>query len=187
MSGEVKMLGQKTSLFWVDSSAAISATLLAATSGSGTGISLATWATDVTAQKITDFTKAIADGYTLNPTDSDTDDTAMVSDLTNAQRRGNANYEGDFQFAMERNPVTNATSIFLAAYTKFKNRGVTGWWVQRIGKQFTSPLIVADKVHCYYFSNDNGLEEETDGGGPIWFHVPFRQQGQMRRNVAVAA
>lgn len=187
MSGELKMLGQKTSLWWADQSSATAASLLAASSGSHTGVSLAAWNTDVTADKIHDFTRAIADGYTLNPTDSDTDDTAMVSDLTNAQRRGNANYEGDFQFAMEKNPTTNNDSVFLEAYETFLHRGVMGWWIQRIGYQYTVPLAAGHKLHCYYFSDDNGREEETDGGGPIWFHVPFRQQGQLRRNVVVAA
>jgi hypothetical protein len=165
------MQGQKTTLWWID----VSATCVPGIPA----ISLALWNADVTSGKVTNFTPAIQAGYTLNPTDSDTDDTAMVSDVGNAQRRGLYNYEARFQFAMEADVVTNTTSIYLAAYNKFKTRGVQGYWARRIGYPQSLALAVGHALRCFYVQSFSPKILDSDKGKPIWLEINYGQQGYM--------
>lgn len=176
-----KMIGQRKNLWWVKSTAGVAATIPAGT------ISKATWDTGVTAGDIIDLSAAIAEGYTLNPTGSDTDDTRMVTDVSNVERRSGYNYEGSMQFAREADTVTNTTSIFEKAFQLFKAGGVNGFWVRRTGYLYTTALATGHKLDAFQFVSDLPRDVETDGGGPIWLEVPYRPSGVMKLNIAVSA
>lgn len=174
-----KMFGALTTIWWMDSDAASVADLPA--------ISLAHWTTDITGTKVTNFTDAIVAGYTLNPTDSDTDDTSMLGDATNAKTRGLYNYEAKFQFAREADPVTNATSIYEAALTKFRTKGVNGYWARRIGYDKSVPLAVGHKLRIFKVESYRPRTLDTDKGKPIWLEINFGSQGYMSVPTAVIA
>lgn len=174
-----KMFGALTTIWWMDSTAASVADLPA--------ISLAHWTADVTANLVSNYTDAIVAGYTLNPTDSDTDDTAMLGDSNNAKRRGLYNYEAKFQFAREDDLVANPTSIYEAVLTKFKVRGVNGYWTRRIGFSKTTPVAIGHKLRVFKVESFRPRTIDSEKGKPIWLEVNFGQQGYMSVPTAVVA
>ena len=57
------------------------------------------------------FSCAVVRGYTLNPTDSDTDDSASICDSGNVENRLYDNYEGEFTMFRDADVLDNL-SIF---------------------------------------------------------------------------
>ena len=179
MANEKKLIGPYTTIWWFDTAAL----------------------TTPMAPKVADFTAALAatpptalnlsctivTGYTLNPTDSDTQNSRLLCDEGNAETRGNANYEATLQFAREADPDTNTTSIFIAPFEKFKHKGVEGYLVRRVGKKSTDAIAVGDRLDVFKVMSDNPRDIEEDGGGPIYMEVPFLAQGQMAIQVAAVA
>jgi hypothetical protein len=173
-----KMLGQKTTIWWAKP--ALWATPPAT-------LSLAAMAAAITANNMINFTPAIETGYTLNPTDSDTDDSKSVASSGNGAVRGAYNFEADLTFYREKDPVTNTTSLFEKAYQLFKTRGTYGYWVQRLGKAQSAALAVGDLLSVYYVASDYPKDVESDSGGPIRLEAKFGQQGWMVQHKAVVA
>ena len=61
------------------------------------------------------FSCAVVRGYTLNPTDSDTDDSASICDSGNVENRLYDNYEGEFTMFRDAD-ATDTTSVFNQAF-----------------------------------------------------------------------
>ena|SRR6478609_4810037 len=173
-----KMIGQKSAIWWIPESVYAS--------GPPATLSLATLSAAITANTMVNLTPAIAQGYTLNPTDSDTEDAKSVADSGNAQSRGAYNFEANIPFFREDDPTTNTTSIFLKAYTLFKSGHVYGYLAQRIGYPYNTALAVGQKLSVYHVCSDYPRDERAgDAGGPILFRVPFGQQGWMVKHQAI--
>lgn len=131
---------------------------------------------------------AIVAGYTLNPADSDTDNTQSIIDTGAAQNRAAANYEGNLGFFRERAPLTNLTSEYLLAYQTFKVKGRFGWLMRRVGKQYTAAAAIGDLVDIFLFKSDQPRSTApSTSGGPTQFTVPFLKQGTLYTNVALVA
>lgn len=175
-----KMQGQKTTLYWM----AIDATAAADLPGA---LSLGKITADLTSKKIVNLTDAVVAGYTLNVTDSDTDDTQMVGDVGNGKKRGLYNYEAKFQFAREADTVVNTTSVYTAALNLFKVRGAQGYWVRRIGYSKTTALAVGHKLSVFKVESFSPKTLDTAKGKPIWLEVNFGQQGYMKPATAIVA
>lgn len=177
MAGEKKLIGPHTTIWWVDDGVltnplapSVAALNAAITGGDALNLSC-----------------TIVTGYTLNPTDSDTQSSRLLCDEGNSETRGFANYEGSLQFAREATPLTNTDSIFIAPFEKFKHKGETGFLIRRVGKKSTEDLAAGDRVDVFKFINDNPRDIEEDGGGPIYMEVPFLAQGQMAIQVEAVA
>jgi len=123
---------------------------------------------------------AIATGFTLAATDSDTDDSKTIVDEANVQTRTFGNYEGTLPFF--RSDKTAVTAIFNTAYDLFKVGRVEGYLVSRHGKKATAAAAAGDEISVYHFISDYGKTVEGDGGAPIQFEVPFLPQGNMTVN-----
>jgi hypothetical protein len=165
-----KMNGQDTTLWWVEGDAVGWVTPPAT-------ISKAVWDTAVTAGTIHNLTDAIEKGYTLNMTDSDTDDSSTVATVGNGVTRGAYNYEADISGFREDDPTTNTDSEFEEFFQLFRAKGERGYWVQRLGRPYTDLLTVGDVVSVYQFETDYPRNTKSDSGGPYYLQAKFGQQG----------
>ncbi len=173
-----KMMSPNTSIFWVKPDATFQPF--------GTK-SAAAFITDLAAGKIVNLSAAIATGYTLNATDSDTDDSKTIVDEANASSRGNGNYEAELPFYLEADKVTNTDSEFLIAYALFKTKGQYGTLIKRLGYKYTAAVAATQIFSAYAVRSRAPRTTAGDAGGPISFTVPFAPQAQMDLNKPFAA
>ena len=130
---------------------------------------------------------AIVAGYTLNPTDSDTDDSKSICDGANVSTPTFYNYEGNITFFRDAD-VTATTSDYAKAFAFFKTRGAAtgGYLVRRVGYPSTVAAAAGQKVSSFKFISDYPQDVVTDGG-PIEFTTPFLPQGKMALNKTLVA
>lgn len=141
---------------------------------------------DITSSKAYRISRALAAGYTLNPTDSDTDSSLGAEDSSSAESRGNANYEATMQFFKEKSPLVNTTSAYLKAWTLFKTKGVHGTLVRRIGYAASVAPAATQEVDIFTVVTDRIRIIQSDSNGPIQFEVPFGMDGYMNINESLA-
>lgn len=133
----------------------------------------------------TNISCAIVVGYTLNFTDSDTDDSKTICDEGNVANRGFANYEASLSFF--RDSVGDAPTVFSTARDIFKaQEHVTGWLVVRQGYKSAVPYAADQHISIFKVTSDFPRDEEGDGGTPIQFTVPFLSQGLAVANYEIA-
>ena len=178
----IKMMSPNTTLWWFDFGA-----ITTPASPKITEITAAL-ASAVPGAMGMNLSAAVVAGYTLNPTDSDTDNTQAIIDTGAAQSRAAANYEGNLTFFRERSPLTNTSSEYLKAYQLFRAKGRSGWLVRRVGKIYTAAPTVGDNVEVYQFITDQPRSTApSTSGGPTQFTVPFLKQGTLYVNVPLQA
>jgi hypothetical protein len=119
---------------------------------------------------------AITRGYTLNPTDSDTDDTASICDTGNVQNRLYDNYEGELTFFRDANLADN-TSVYNTAFNFFKDPDVRFWVYRRLGKKSTVAFATGDSIEGFLFVNDRIRSVDGGDAGPVQFTAPLLAQG----------
>lgn len=129
---------------------------------------------------------AVTRGYTMNPTDSDTDDTASICDTGNVQTRLFDNYEGEVTMFRDANIADN-TSVYNLAFNYFKNVDERFWVFRRLGKKSTVAIAAGDTVEGFLFSNDRTRSVDGGDAGPIQFTVPMLPQGNYTGYVTVVA
>lgn len=132
------------------------------------------------------FSCAVVRGYTINPTDSDTDDSASICDSGNVENRLYDNYEGEVT-AFRDADVDDATSVFNETFEYFKVPDRRYYVYRRIGKRNTVAFAAGDEVEGFLFANDNIRSIDGGDDGPIQFTVPMLQQGHYTGYVEVAA
>ena len=121
---------------------------------------------------------AIATGYTLNPTDSNTNDTTTICASNNGLSPTTYNYEGSLTIFRDED-LADVTSAFAKAWAFFKNKtGTDGYLVRRVGKLNTAPAAVGDALSSFKFIADNP-QDVVNEDGPIQATIKFLKQGQM--------
>lgn len=137
----------------------------------------------------TNISCAIAQGYTLNFTASDTDDSKTICDEGNVQNRGFANYEASLSFYRAPIDATDEQSTtFELARAIFKgNERVEGYLVSRHGWKSSVPYAAGQHVSIFHVMSDLSRTVSGEGGQPIQMEVPFLSQGNARANYEVAA
>lgn len=128
---------------------------------------------------------AIVTGYTLNPTDSDTDNTKSICDNSNVANPTFDNYEANLP--LFRSIVADSSGVYYVAFNLFKKPGAAGYLVRRIGKNNAAVAAIGDYVSVFGVESDVPTDIESDSGGPIQLSVPFLPQGKMNLNFALAA
>ena len=123
-----------------------------------------------------DISCAITRGYTMNPTDSDTDDTASICDTGNVQTRLFDNYEGELTMFRDANSA-DGTSAYNIAFNFLKNPDVRFWAYRRTGKKSTVAFTDGDMVEGFLFANDRIRSVDGGDAGPIQFTAPLLAQG----------
>lgn len=119
---------------------------------------------------------AVTRGYTLNPTDSDTDDTASICDTGNVQNRLFDNYEGELTMFRDANSLDN-TSVYNTSFTYFKDPDKVFYLYRRVGKKSTAAFVDGDMIEGFLFLNDRTRSVDGGDSGPIQFTVPLLSQG----------
>ena len=163
-----KMLNPNTTLWVIPADKVTDIRELTADQLNGTGSPATTDALN--------FSCAVVRGYTLNPTDSDTDDSASICDSGNVENRLYDNYEGEFTMFREGD-LSDTTSVFAKAFEFFKEPDKIHYIVRRIGKRNTEPAAAGDEVEAFLFANDRIRSVDGGDDGPIQFTVPELQQG----------
>ncbi len=128
---------------------------------------------------------AIVSGYSLNATDSDTDDTTSICDGANVDVPTFYNYEASLTFFRDAD-TTATTTDFAKAFTFFKAGKQSGYLVRRVGYLSSVAAAAAQKVSSYKVMSDNP-QDVVEDGGPVQYTVPFLPQGKMALNIALAA
>lgn len=129
---------------------------------------------------------AVTRGYTLNPTDSDTDDTASICDSGNVQTRLFDNYEGELTMFRDGNSADN-TSVFNKAFAFFKEPDVKFWVFRRVGKKSDVDAASSDEYEGFLFMNDRTRSIDGGDSGPIQFTAPLLAQGNYTGYVTATA
>lgn len=124
----------------------------------------------------TNISCAIVRGYTLNPTDSDTDDSASICDSGNVENRLYDNYEGELT-AFRDADIQDNVSVYNIAFNFFINPDRRFWVIRRLGKVNTEPLADGDQIEAFLFTNDRTRSVDGGDAGPIQFTVPLLQAG----------
>ena len=132
---------------------------------------------------------AIVTGFTLNPTDSDTDDTRSICDEGNVATPTWDNYEANLTFFRAADPDGSAgvEGVMNTVFELFKHKGATGWLYRRVGKKNFEDAEASDIVSGFKVMADNPQDVAGGDEGPIQLTVPFFQQGEMHLNVEVVA
>lgn len=133
---------------------------------------------------------AIVTGFTLNPTDSSTDDSRSICDEGNVSTPTYDNYEASltiYRTSVTTGATTGLDAIYETAFELFKHKWVEGYLVRRIGKKNTEPAAEGDLVSVFKVMSDNPRDISGGDEGPIQMTIPFLQQGFMRLNVELAA
>lgn len=134
----------------------------------------------------TNISCAVVRGYTLNPTASDTDDSASICDTGNVANRLYDNYEGEITFFRDA-VATDVASVYNKAFDLFLEPDERVWIVRRLGKRNDVAAATGDQVELFLFSNDRLRSLDGGDAGPIQFTVPFLPQGTYTGYVDVAA
>jgi hypothetical protein len=129
---------------------------------------------------------AVVRGYTLNPTASDTDDSASICDGGNVSNRLYDNYEGELTMFRDADS-SDATSIYNKARELFMEPDFRHFVYRRVGKKNTLPAVATDEVEGFLFANDNIRSIDGGDAGPIQFTVPELAQGTYTGYVDVKA
>lgn len=130
---------------------------------------------------------AITTGYSLNPTDSDTDDTSTICDSANVATPTFRNFEGNLTMIREEiGQNEDQASGRYKAWEFFKHKGAEGWLVRRIRGLNFEPAEAGQKVEIYSFITDNPQEGAEDSA-VVTYTVPFLPQGFSILNVALGA
>lgn len=132
---------------------------------------------------------AIVTGFTLNPTDSDTDDTRSICDEGNVANPTWDNYEANLTFFRttigEAAQEGTVDAVMETAFNLFRHKGKLGYLVRRVGKKYHQPAADGDIVSVFKVLSDNPQDIAGGDEGPIQLTVPFLPQGEMHLNVDV--
>lgn len=129
---------------------------------------------------------AVVRGYTLNPTASDTDDSASICDTGNVATRLYDNYEGELTLFRDEDS-SDATSVYNIAWDLFREPDQRVWIARRVGKRNDEPATATDVVELFLFSNDRTRSVDGGDAGPVQFTVPLLPQGTYTGYVDVVA
>ena len=109
-----------------------------------------------------DISCAVLDDYTLNLTDSDTDDTLTVCDIGNVSTRTFANYEAELTGLKDAN-FADSASVYNTFFKLFNAPDVRYWLVKRIGPSQATAFAVGQIVSLYGVSTDYPTNNAEDG------------------------
>lgn len=151
----------------------------------------ANWAaptlTEITnATKVFNISKAVTDGYTLNMTDSDVDNSLAIVDNASVSTPTLYNYEASLDGF--RDADVEADSAYNLFYAKFATApvGTKYYLIKRIGKANDAAFAAGDLVSIYGVTTDYPVDIVADGA-MIMTGARFLTTGEVVVNVAVAA
>jgi hypothetical protein len=127
-----------------------------------------------------DISCAVLDDYTLNLTDSDTDDTLTVCDIGNVETRTFANYEAELT-GLKDATLTDNASVYNTFFRLFLAPDVRYWLVKRIGPAQATAFAVGQVVSLFGVSTDYPTNNAEDGS-MLSMTANFKPTGSVNTN-----
>ena len=127
---------------------------------------------------------AITDDYTLNMTESDTDDSRSICDIGQVATPTFFNYEASLDGF--RDADLDATGVYNLFRDLFRAPDVPYILIKRIGGANNTPFAVGDTISMYEVNTDYPVDLVEDGS-PIMFGARFKSTGNLNVNYEVAA
>lgn len=123
---------------------------------------------------------AIEDGYTLNMTGSDADDSMTICDIGDVQTPTFYNYEASLDGF--RDEDIDATGVYNLFFDLFKNLDIPYILIKRIGKGNETAATVGDTVSMYEVITDNP-EDLVGDNEMIRLGARFKTTGNLNVNI----
>jgi hypothetical protein len=140
--------------------------------------------TEITAAtKVFNISPAVTDDYTLNMTDSESDDSLAIVDNASVQTPTYYNYEASLDGFRDENP--SATSVYNKFRELFDAPDVKYYLIKRVGYAHNAPFAAGQLVSVYGVKTDFPVELLGDGE-MIRDGARFLTTGEVAVNVAVA-
>jgi len=127
---------------------------------------------------------AVNDDYKLNRTDSDTDNTQSVCDVSQVETPTFDKYEGALNIFTDADQT--ATGVYNKARDLFKNKGVEYIIGKRIGRTQGAAFAINDVISMYHFKTDNPKDVDA-AGSPLQMAASFKPQGWVLTEYKVVA
>lgn len=141
--------------------------------------------TEITnATKVFNISPAITDDYTLNMSESDTDDSLAIVDNAQVQTPTYNNYEASFDVFVDEN--TAASSVYNKARDLFATVDTKYYLIKRVGSPHAAAFAAGDEVSIYGVRTDFPYDIIGDGE-MIRLAARFLVTGEVKVNVTVAA
>lgn len=141
--------------------------------------------TEITdATKVFNISPAVTDDYTLNQTESDSDDSLAIVDNADVQTPTYFNYEASLDIFRDENAA--ADSVYNKAYTLFSTVDTKYFLIKRVGKVHSAAFEAGDEISIYGVRTDFPIDIVGDGE-MIRAGARFLVTGQVNINVAVGA
>lgn len=141
--------------------------------------------TEITAAtKVFNISPAVTDGYTLNMTDSQADNSLSIIDNADVQTPTYNNYEASLDLFRDAN--LSATSVYNKARDLFNSADVKYYLIKRIGKTHDAAFAAGDEISIYGVKTDYPVDIVGDGE-MVRLGARFLTTGEVKVNVAVAA
>lgn len=141
--------------------------------------------TEITdATKVFNISPAVTDGYTLNMTDSQADNSLSIIDNADVQTPTYNNYEASFDVFRDAN--LTATSVYNKARDLFSAADVKYYLIKRVGKTHDAAFAAGDEVSIYGVKTDFPVDIVGDGE-MVRLGARFLTTGEVKVNIAVGA
>lgn len=141
--------------------------------------------TEITdATKVFNISPAVTDDYTLNMTESDSDNSLAIVDNADVQTPTYSNYEASLDLFRDEN--LTADSVYNKAFTLFSNPDVKYYLIKRVGKAHAAAFEAGDEVSVYGVKTDFPIDIVGDGE-MVRLGARFLVTGEVAVNVAVGA
>lgn len=127
---------------------------------------------------------ATLDDYTLNMTDSDTDDSLSICDIGNVQNPTFQNYEASLDGF--RDASLSDTGVFNLFHELFMGVDNPFWLIKRIGKAQNAAFAIGDVISMYGVTTDYGTDVIEDNSMIKW-GARFKTNGNLLVNYTIAA
>lgn len=127
---------------------------------------------------------ALLDDFTLNMTDSDTDDSISICDIGNVSTPTFQNYEAELNFFRDRSVTANG--VYNLAFDQFKGADRPYILVKRIGFAESALFTTTQIISMYSVSTDYPTDV-IDDNSMLQFGARFKPTGDVNINYEIAA
>ena len=133
-----------------------------------------------------DISCAVLDDYTLNQTDSETDDELTICDIGNVSSPTFFNYEASLDFLRDKD--TAANGVFNLAWRLFRGADRPFWLIKRLGKPQGTPVATdgSDVISMYGVETDLPTDVVEDNSN-LKFGARFKTTGDININKSIVS
>jgi hypothetical protein len=136
------------------------------------------------ATKVFNISPAVTDDYTLNQTESSTDNSLAIVDNADVQTPTYFNYEASMDIFRDANP--DADSVYNKAYDLFSVVDTKYYLIKRVGKAHDAAFEAGDEISIYGVRTDFPIDIVGDGE-MIRMGARFLVTGEVAINATVGA